>query len=119
MPELPEVETVTRGLRLAILGRRILSVTLAKTDFIDDPVALEVHLPGRRIEAVERFGKFMFLRLSGATEAGRTAGKGEAGAAVLPLPLWVTGRVSPSPAGQPRRKNNPKKPFLCRGPGLR
>src|SRR6266852_3079502 len=78
MPELPEVETVTRGLRLAILGRRILSVTLAKTDFIDDPVALEAHLPGRRIEAVERFGKFMFLRLSGATAAGRTAGKGDA-----------------------------------------
>src|SRR5260370_39459007 len=80
MLELPEVETVTRGLRLAILGRRILSVALAKTDFIDDPVALEAHLPGRRIEAVERFGKFMFLRLSGATEAGRARRKGGAGA---------------------------------------
>ncbi len=54
MPELPEVETVARGLRQTILGRRILSVTLGKTDFIDDPAALEQHLPGRRIEAVER-----------------------------------------------------------------
>jgi len=64
MPELPEVETVARGLRQTILGRRILSVTLGKTDFIDDPAALEQDLPGRQIEAVERYGKFMLLRLS-------------------------------------------------------
>src|SRR2546425_10079624 len=102
MPELPEVETVTRGLRLAILGRRILSVTLAKTDFIDDPVALEEHLPGRRIEAVERFGKFMFLRLSGATEAGRPAENGDGGHAVLRVDLVVTGRVAPSRAAETR-----------------
>ena len=66
MPELPEVETVARGLRLTVLGRRILSVTLRKTDFIDDPSLIERHLPGRRIEAVERYGKFMLLRLSAA-----------------------------------------------------
>jgi formamidopyrimidine-DNA glycosylase len=62
MPELPEVETVARGLQKTILGRKILSVALGKTDFIDDPAALEQHLPGRRIEAVERYGKFMMLR---------------------------------------------------------
>src|SRR5438034_7876055 len=64
MPELPEVETVARGLRQAVLGRRILSVALGKTDFIDDPAALEEHLPGRAIEAIERYGKFMLLRLT-------------------------------------------------------
>jgi len=37
MPELPEVETVARGLQLTIAGRRIVSVTLGKTDFIDNP----------------------------------------------------------------------------------
>jgi len=37
MPELPEVETVARGLREQIVGRRIVSVRLGKTDFIDDP----------------------------------------------------------------------------------
>ncbi len=42
MPELPEVETVARGLRQALPGRRILSVRLEKTDFIDDPSALEL-----------------------------------------------------------------------------
>src|SRR6266487_919034 len=105
MPELPEVETVTRGLRLAILGRRILSVTLAKTDFIDDPVALEVHLPGRRIEAVERFGKFMFLRLSGATETDRAPENGDAEPAFLLVHLGMTGRFAPSRAEQPREKH--------------
>ncbi|HEY8671175.1 MAG TPA: DNA-formamidopyrimidine glycosylase family protein, partial [Terriglobales bacterium] len=64
MPELPEVETIARGLRQTILGRTILSVTLRKTDFIDDFSALQAHLPGRRIDAVERYGKFMLLRLS-------------------------------------------------------
>src|SRR6266436_1260216 len=71
MPELPEVETVARGLRRAILGRRIVSVTLGKTDFIDDAAALEEHLPGRQIAAVERFGQFMLLRLSAAVGRNR------------------------------------------------
>src|SRR5262245_63822028 len=75
MPELPEVETVARGLRQAVLGRRILSVTLGKTDFIDDPVALEQHLPGRRIDAIERYGKFMLLRLSPGAATNGNAGE--------------------------------------------
>src|SRR6266700_2655804 len=105
MPELPEGETVTRGLRLAILGRRILSVTLAKTDFIDDPVALEEHLPGRRIEAVERFRKFMFLRLSGATEPDRAAENGDAEPVFLHVHLGMTERFAPRRAEQPREKH--------------
>ena len=63
MPELPEVETVVRGLRQSILGRKILSVWIGKSDFIDNPVALAL-LAGQRIESIERFGKFMLLRLA-------------------------------------------------------
>src|ERR1700757_1813963 len=63
MPELPEVETVARGLQESVAGRRILSVTLRKTDFIDDPAAIERELPGRHIVRIERFGKFMLLQL--------------------------------------------------------
>ena len=37
MPELPEVETVARGLQREIAGRRVVSVTLGKTDFMDNP----------------------------------------------------------------------------------
>jgi formamidopyrimidine-DNA glycosylase len=105
MPELPEVETVARGLRRVILGRRILSVTLGKTDFIDDPVALEEHLPGRQIEAVERYGKFMLLRLSPATEANGARGDGDAKPASLLVHLGMTGQIAPSPAQQPREKH--------------
>lgn len=63
MPELPEVETIARGLRAVLPGRRILSVRLGKTDFIDDPAAIERELPGARIVAVRRLGKFLLLDL--------------------------------------------------------
>ena len=101
MPELPEVETVARGLRQAILGRRILSVTLGKTDFIDDPVALQQQLPGRRIEAVERYGKFMLLRLS----AGVGTNGNSAKQASLLVHLGMTGQMAPSPAERPPEKH--------------
>src|SRR6266699_3622575 len=104
MPELPEVETVARGLRHAILGRRILSVTLGKTDFIDDPNALEQHLPGRQIEAVERYGKFMLLRLSAVDRETSVATNGDAAASLL-VHLGMTGQIAPSPAGQPLEKH--------------
>src|SRR5258708_3964464 len=101
MPELPEVETVARGLRQTILGRRILSVTLGKTDFIDDPAALEQNLPGRQIEAVERYGKFMLLRLSAAQGETCAATNGDAAPASLLVHLGMTRQIPPSPAGQP------------------
>lgn len=63
MPELPEVETVVRGLRGPLVGRRIVGVRFGKTDFIDDPVALGERLPGSRITSVERHGKFISLAL--------------------------------------------------------
>jgi formamidopyrimidine-DNA glycosylase len=105
MPELPEVETVARGLRQAILGRRILSITLGKTDFIDDPVALEQHLPGRQIEAVERYGKFMLLRLSPVKGANRVTSNGDAAPASLLVHLGMTGNLAPIPADYPREKH--------------
>ena len=64
MPELPEVETLVRGLRAAVAGRRILRVTLGKTDFMDNPEAIERDLPGARIAAIERHGKFFLVRLA-------------------------------------------------------
>jgi len=95
MPELPEVETVARGLRQTIPGRRIVSVRLGKTDFIDDAAALEQQLPGRRIEAVERFGKFMLLRLDC---------NGKEAAALL-VHLGMTGHLAPRAAAEPNEKH--------------
>jgi formamidopyrimidine-DNA glycosylase len=102
MPELPEVETVARGLQKSVAGRRIVSVRLGKTDFIDDPAALEQHLPGRQIEAVERYGKFMLLRLSARVNA---AGNGDAEAASLLVHLGMTGQLAPSAAAEPSAKH--------------
>jgi formamidopyrimidine-DNA glycosylase len=105
MPELPEVETVARGLRRTIAGRRIISVRLGKTDFIDDPAALEQHLPGRQIEAVERYGKFMLLRLSPVNSSGLSPSNGDADPAALLVHLGMTGQIAPNPAAQPAEKH--------------
>jgi formamidopyrimidine-DNA glycosylase len=63
MPELPEVETVVRGLQKVLPGRRIVEVRLGKTDFVEDPAALEKQLPGSRIVTVRRYGKFLVVDL--------------------------------------------------------
>ena len=101
MPELPEVETIVRGLRQTLPGRRILSVQLGKTDFIDDPPAIERELPGRQIEAVERYGKFLLLRLS----PGNEKGNGKAARASLLVHLGMTGHFAPLPAAHPCKKH--------------
>jgi formamidopyrimidine-DNA glycosylase len=104
MPELPEVETVARGLRQTIPGRRIVAVRLGKTDFIDDPAALELNLPGRRIESVERFGKFMLLRLSAAPESSAQSANGDNVAALL-VHLGMTGHLAPRNPAEPNDKH--------------
>jgi len=104
MPELPEVETVARGLQRSVAGRRILSVTLGKTDFIDDPAALERYLPGRQIEKVERYGKFMLLRLSATGQPGASE-NGDAAEASLLVHLGMTGNLAPCAPEQPCAKH--------------
>ncbi|MGH9675866.1 MAG: DNA-formamidopyrimidine glycosylase family protein, partial [Candidatus Acidiferrum sp.] len=115
MPELPEVETVARGLQRTIPGRRILSVTLGKTDFIDNPVALEENLPGRTIEKVERYGKFMLLRLS----VPASAVNGDAQTASLLVHLGMTGNLAPSAAAEPCEKHTHVRMLLDDGRELR
>jgi formamidopyrimidine-DNA glycosylase len=118
MPELPEVETVARGLRLTILGRQILSVMLRKTDFIDDPSLLELHLPGRRIEAVERYGKFMLLRLSAAQGRENSASGDDAPAALL-VHLGMTGHIASTAPNKPWLKHTHASFMLDDGRELR
>ena len=65
MPELPEVETVRRGLAHHVLGRTITSVHVLharaarRTD-----LSLAAMLPGKQFTAVSRRGKFLWLPLS-------------------------------------------------------
>jgi formamidopyrimidine-DNA glycosylase len=71
MPELPEVETVVRGLRMSLPGRSVVEVRFGKTDFVEDSAAIEERLPGMRILEVTRLGKFICIGLkAGAALAG-------------------------------------------------
>lgn len=97
MPELPEVETVVRGLRGQLTGRCIVSVRLGKSDFIDDPAAIERELPGRRIAEVARYGKFVLLHLE--PPAGGPDGVGRG--ACLVVHLGMTGQLAPRHPEQP------------------
>jgi formamidopyrimidine-DNA glycosylase len=95
MPELPEVETVVRGLLLVLPGRRITGVRLsAKTDFIDDPASLERELPGTRVMGIERFGKFMVIGL-------KREGRKDSGEIALLVHLGMTGQIVVTPAEAP------------------
>src|ERR1700683_346939 len=89
MPELPEVETVVRGLRRVLPGRRIVEVRLGKTDFIEDPAALELHLRGSRVEGVRRYGKFLVFDLASSDGKGDGTGDGAVNGAGNPLALLI------------------------------
>ena len=99
MPELPEVETVARGLQATIAGRRIVSVTLGKTDFIDNPKEVERELPGRVIRVVERYGKFLLLRLVTTEKVGAD------GETALLVHLGMTGMLLPKAASEVHAKH--------------
>src|ERR1700687_5045739 len=96
MPELPEVETVVRGLRVSLPGRSILDVRLGKTDFIDDPVALGEQLPGSRISDVTRLGKFISIDV---IPCGPESNLRER--FYLVIHLGMTGQLMVRPAGDP------------------
>jgi formamidopyrimidine-DNA glycosylase len=69
VPELPEVETIRRDLSPRIVGRTITAVRITPdaVPLIDgaSPAAFERRLKGRRIERIDRRGKYLLFRLSG------------------------------------------------------
>ncbi|MGC1659965.1 MAG: DNA-formamidopyrimidine glycosylase family protein, partial [Candidatus Acidiferrales bacterium] len=101
MPELPEVETVARGLQAALPGRRIVEVRLGKTDFIDDPAALEAELPGRWVERVRRYGKFLLVEFAAGGAEGGAGTNGKAASLELMILLGMTGQVTVCAEGAP------------------
>lgn len=66
MPELPEVETERTRLAEAIAGRTIRSARIddARLTRPDDPEAVAAVLTGDHVEAVERRGKYIVVRLA-------------------------------------------------------
>ena len=68
MPELPEVETTRRGIEPHLLGRRVTEVVVRDGRLRwPVPEALQVELPGRKIDAVQRRAKYLLLRAGDGT----------------------------------------------------
>lgn len=64
MPELPEVETVRRGLSPVCVGRQFTQTTLRETRLRwPVPTNLASQLAGQRIHALDRRGKYLLFRL--------------------------------------------------------
>src|ERR1700722_2730251 len=64
MPELPEVETVCRGLNLALAGKRIKRFEARRADLrLPLPKDLAQRLMGRRILHVKRRAKYILMAL--------------------------------------------------------
>jgi len=67
MPELPEVETVARGLRASLVGRTIVGMEIrwARSVVPPDPAAFARRLTGQAVTDVGRRGKWVVIALSG------------------------------------------------------
>jgi formamidopyrimidine-DNA glycosylase len=64
MPELPEVETVCRGLAAALTGKRIVRFEQNRADLrVALPLNLAARLKGRRIESITRRAKYILIEL--------------------------------------------------------
>src|SRR3984885_13715753 len=90
MPELPEVETVVRGLQSVLPGTRIVTVRLGKPDFIDDPASLEQFVPGNRVREVRRYGKFVVIAFESSAGSARNP--------ALLIHLGMTGQLVTCPS---------------------
>ena len=68
MPELPEVETVRRGLENHLNSQRIVNVELRRPDLrFPFPEAFASRLMGRLVERVDRRAKYLLIRLDNGT----------------------------------------------------
>ena len=88
MPELPEAETIARGLHSVLAGCMLGKVMLSRRDIVHgDPRPLAVVLSGRRVVRVFRRAKRVILELDPPAE--------------LIFRLGMTGRLTACPAQQP------------------
>ena len=92
MPELPEVETIRRGIAPHVVGRTIEKV-IVRDRRLRWPIArgFERRIAGRRIRAVDRRGKYLLLDLGGDR---------------VILHLGMTGNLALQEPGRPLRKHD-------------
>jgi formamidopyrimidine-DNA glycosylase len=93
MPELPEVETVRRGLAPVLEGARISAVSLRRADLrFPFPDGFVQHLAGQRVERLERRAKYLLAHT---------------GNIVLAMHLGMSGRFSIISPAKPAVKPAP------------
>ena len=87
MPELPEVETVMRGLSPALLGHKIDRVKLYRKDLrVPFPKNMQAKLSGKRISSLSRRAKYILVHFEGGL--------------ILAIHLGMSGRVSIVPKSE-------------------
>jgi formamidopyrimidine-DNA glycosylase len=111
MPELPEVETIVRGLRPRLVGRRVVRARIAHPGIVKGrAAALTAGLEGATVREVRRFGKHILLRL------GR---RGQAGSHWLIVHLGMTGQLVVEPTRRAARPHTHARLELAGGESLR
>src|SRR5215469_9267165 len=95
MPELPEVETVVRGLRVSLPGRAVTEVRFGKTDFVDNAGEIAQFVLGLRISDVKRLGKFICVEFDSVATNGNAFQQPK-----LIIHLGMTGQLTVSPVGE-------------------
>ena len=95
MPELPEVETIRRQLAPHVEGRTLSRLEVPDPRWCEPapPVELDAAVSGRRVERLERRGKYLLMRL--------------ADEVALVMHLRMTGNLLLVPAGEA-----PERPYL-------
>jgi len=96
LPELPEVETIVADLRPHLVGRTIVRCELAFPTIVRHPEPEEFvdSVAGMRIEAVDRRGKYILIRLNGhAPPAAAPPPPHEPRGVVLVVHLGMTGQL--------------------------
>ena len=90
MPELPEVEVTRRRIAPLLVGRRIAAIATTGPSyvFVTPPSRLQAVLPGAQIDAIDRLGKYLLVRLGDQS--------------TLVIHLGMTGQLFSSLATSPR-----------------
>ena len=94
MPELPEVETVVRGIRPRLVGRRVVRLIQRRPDLRTAlPPQFAERVTGRRVSAVERRAKYILVRLDGYAANGQGALQHDGTDDFLIIHLGMSGRL--------------------------
>ena len=127
MPELPEVETVRRGLAEHVVGRCIASVSVSGSRVVRRHLAgaddLVARLTGASVLAARRRGKYLWLALGPAGASGEPAGESrevDEPAYSLLVHLGMSGQLLVQPSLAPPEKHlHARLGFTDGGPELR